>query len=354
MSGRRVAPIRSKSLTYMPALDGARAIAVLMVFVIHALPESGFPGGLGVDIFFVISGFLITRILVKEHNRTGKLDLKTFYIKRLLRLYPAFLVMVIVTVFLWWLLDVSFVTNLIYAAVSVTYLANIAMTVAGTGIYTYQHTWSLAMEEQFYLLWPVLLIGLLSWKWTRDHIILTLSVLTIASFAGWVLVGAEMPFNPLVKAGGLLFGCILAFLSDHAVWRRTSVGMIGVLGLAVAIALEWSGIIDRTWSLPLATVTAGLLIMHLAYGESPVTRVLSLRPLVWIGTVSYGFYLWHYPILLILMASFPTIPIVRFTIALALTLVVTMLSMRFIELPALRLKDRISRRQRSEVVPELD
>ncbi|MGH1548331.1 acyltransferase family protein [Leifsonia poae] len=150
--------MRSNSLTYMPALDGLRGLAVTMVFIEHALPGNVFPGGLGVDIFFVISGFLITRILLRQHHKTGRIRLGSFYLKRMLRLYPALLAMVAVFAVLWFTLGVSIRDAVTSWIASLLYVSNIVMAHTAIPMHSLRHTWSLAMEEQFYLVWPILLI----------------------------------------------------------------------------------------------------------------------------------------------------------------------------------------------------
>lgn len=335
--------MRSKSLGYMPALDGLRAVAVGMVFWVHAFPmTTSFPGGLGVDVFFVISGFLITWILLKEVDRSRSIDLKTFYVKRLLRLYPALLLVVLAVVCMYVVYERGIPwERLGYAGIAVAYVSNIFMTVTGEMIDPLSHTWSLAMEEQFYLVWPALLLLMVKAGTPRTWMIAVTSVLGCASLAGWVLMGEDQPYNPLLKAGGLLAGCVLAMVIQRRPWQSTPLAYASVAVFAVTVAAETAGWIGRDASVPVITAALVFIILHAAFGEGPIVRMLSATPLAHLGAISYGIYLWHYPILYILR-SFGVGSFVGAGVGLILTLAAAEMSFRFVEKPALRLKERIS------------
>lgn len=278
----------------MPALDGLRAVAVGMVFYVHAFPHHGFPGGLGVDVFFVISGFLITRILLKEYRREGRIGLLQFWGKRALRLYPALLVVCAAfTVFFLILRGTITLPLMKLSAIALTYTSNIWMTVTGEYLGHLTHTWSLAMEEQFYLLWPLLFLLIIRFR--RPAIIV--AVLTVAGLAAWVFFGVEQQYNPLVKTGGLLMGCLIAFLVEKRPWQSTPLAYASIVIFIATLAAEHVGVLGRQWTLPIAVVATAFILLHVAFGKSPIVTLLSTRVMVHLGVLSYGLYLWHYVVL---------------------------------------------------------
>lgn len=334
--------MRSKSLGYMPALDGLRAIAVGMVFWVHAFPmETSFPGGLGVDVFFVISGFLITWILLKEVDRTGTISLRTFYLKRFLRLYPALLLLVIAIVGLYVLYEHGIPwVRMGYAGIAVAYASNVYMSVTGSMMDPLSHTWSLAMEEQFYLVWPVMLLLMIKSRLSRRSIVIITSALGCLSLAGWVLTGHELPYNPLTKAGGLLAGCVLALLIQRKPWQNSRLAYASLAVLILVLAAESIGWIVRDVSVLVITVPLLFIILHAVFGSGPVVRFLSTPALVHLGVISYGIYLWHYPILYILR-SLGLGGVIGASVGLLLTVLAAEVSFKLVEGPALRLKDKI-------------
>ena len=338
--------MRSTTLGYMPALDGLRAVAVAMVFFVHAF-KTPFPGGLGVDIFFVISGFLITRILLRQVQLTGRINLARFYVARLLRLYPALLMVCAAVIVLYLFYDRRVPTERIeHAAITATYTSNIYMTISGEMIDPLSHTWSLAMEEQFYLVWPATLMIMCKLSLSRPIMTTITAGMALASLLGWVWFGLDAPYNPLTKAGGLLVGCTLAFLVSDRPRHHLGLGYACLVGICAVIAAETLGVFGRDISMPLVTLLIPGVILMAAFGDGPLVRALSGRVIVHIGVVSYGIYLWHYPTLYVLHAlGADGLP--GALVALVLTLVVTELSFRFVESPALRLKARLQMRARA-------
>ncbi|HEY6530222.1 MAG TPA: acyltransferase [Cellvibrionaceae bacterium] len=337
---------RTNTLTYMPALDGLRAIAVFMVFVIHALPRSGFPGGLGVDIFFVISGYLITSILVKEHQKSGTVDLPDFYIKRLLRLYPALILMIAVCVPAFFLLIGSWKTALLSFAAAITYTTNIVLTVFDlSGIGIVSHTWSLSMEEQYYLIWPLLLLASFRHS-SRTAIATILIILTISSLTGWYFFGKESPFSPLLKLGGLAIGSLFAIYSKQLERSSNLLVFPSLLAILAAIIGESIGFLHRSITLPIVTLASPFLVLYLAtHGSGVLVKALSNQVLVFVGVLSYSFYLWHYPILYMLKsAALPSW--LHFTCGLALTSLFTLFSYFLLELPIQKNRPELVKRIR--------
>lgn len=283
-------------------IDGLRAVAVLPVILFHAgIP--GLPGGwLGVDVFFVISGFLITGILMQDHARGG-ISLLRFYERRARRILPALFVVLFAStlVALLWLppaalekygaglgLTGLFLSNLWFMT-ETGYFANAAE------VHPLIHTWSLAVEEQFYLIYPLILIGLLRW---RVAVFPALAGLGIASlgFAFWAHgpYPEQVFYFPIARGWELLFGAVLAL------GKPARGGWLGDLGLALILGAMIVGTGSDPAPFPgiaplVAVLGAGLI---LRFGAGVIGgRVLTLAPMVWIGTISYSAYLWHQPVM---------------------------------------------------------
>jgi peptidoglycan/LPS O-acetylase OafA/YrhL len=280
---------------YVSQFDGLRAVAVLLVIGTH----TGYvPGGyVGVDVFFVLSGYLITTILLGERAR-NQWSLKHFYIRRARRLYPALIVLLLVTLPFGGLLASSITHYATLAALTGTYVSDFAV-VAHVNFLQgpLSHTWSLAVEEQFYLTWPVFL--LLAFKITSRRVIIVATVLSaemmlIVLCASGASSSSAM-FLPIGRGGILLLGCTLALVLDHGPLPRSGlVAVVSAVGLGGAVIFA----ADKAQG-GLAVTLAGLLATGLVGGILPggmVARVLSFRPLTWLGERSYGVYLWHLPI----------------------------------------------------------
>jgi len=306
--------------SFRPDIEGLRAIAVLSVMLYHI----GFPvsnsGFVGVDVFFVISGFLITGLLVREIEIHQRINLPAFWAKRARRLLPAAgLVLVFVMVCVWaffpettWhsfgmdSLSASFyVVNWRLAASAVDYLAG------GTGLSPVQHYWSLAVEEQFYLLWPVVL-ALVAWlvrkhNWRRLRLAMggSLAVLTSASFA-WSVVFTKVDpqqafFVTPTRLWELGVGGLVSIISQAvgplSGWASRLCGSVGLAGLLVSLVflshVDWP-----SWWAAIPVLSVALVIMGGMRDLMP-TKWLAIRPLVWIGSLSYSLYLWHWPMLIV-------------------------------------------------------
>ena len=351
-------------------LDGLRAIAVTAVVIYH-LGIEWLPGGfLGVDLFFVISGFLITTLLLTEVGVRGRIDFKGFYIRRARRLLPALVLMLIGTAIIVSTIatDVAeqFLRDLPGAALYVSNWWALGQEqsyfeLIGRGN-VLAHLWSLAVEEQFYLLWPVMLGGI-CWVANRRGMSRRRLVLVVALggavastlWMSWLTVSRGMPidadptrvyFGTDTHAMSVLLGAALA-----AVWRpahfrtvipagaRTAVIGAGAVGLAMTAWLfvtvtEYTPWLYRGGFLLAAAVFA-LVIAAATHPGAPVGRLLDVAPLRWVGERSYGIYLWHWPIFLVTRPGVdipwegPLVDVGR----VALTLGVAALSYRYVEVP---------------------
>jgi peptidoglycan/LPS O-acetylase OafA/YrhL len=295
-------------LGYRPALDGLRAISILAVMGFHSsYLKSYTPGGfIGVDIFFVLSGFLIMSLLLEEHERTGRIDLAAFYVRRALRLLPALFVLLGGMWVALGLIGGSYKTDASLMAGTtffvLFYLTNWVLALRLTGWpRPLRHMWSLAIEEQFYLAWPLFVRFALARKLSRQAI-LTFTLLCIAAVALWRAYlwhsthdGSRCYNGTDTRADGILVGCVVALIASSGWLRRIPVfSALGAIFLVVVIS---QADIDASYmpyaGLTLVPIAAGLVVVEILFSPP---KLLTLTPLVWTGRLSYGLYLWHFPI----------------------------------------------------------
>jgi peptidoglycan/LPS O-acetylase OafA/YrhL len=340
---------RKLSSSQIPALHGIRAIAVFLVILYHfGLP---FPGAHGVLIFFVLSGFLITWLLLKEHERSGSISLKGFYKRRILRIFPAF--------YFYWAVLVSLLLitgkNILWphAVSSLFYLSNYYNAIFGDPNNGLSHTWSLAIEEQFYLLWPfvfsrlahdlkkmtIVLIGIIGGVWVYRCILLFVFHVDQAYFYA--------AFD--TRLDSLMMGCLLAVLMKRrvlmSVWRnvsRSPVLPLSTCALFVASIFAGPALIPRYRDFigfAVDPVLVAILIVQLiALSSTAYFGWLDWRPVRFLGDISYSLYLWQQLTLgLTSHLQFPMLA--RLSIALALTIMVASVSYYAVERPFLRLKN---------------
>jgi peptidoglycan/LPS O-acetylase OafA/YrhL len=344
---------------YVPALDGLRALAVLSVLVYHTW--NILPGGwVGVDVFFVLSGYLITAILLDERGRTGTISLGQFYLRRALRLLPALALCVTMAVALAetqgpGLTDVTTKE----AAAAALYVANWWQVVtphAPLGLLA--HTWSLSIEEQFYLVWPALLWGLLALRGHRAVLCAALAGTALVLVHRLMLVKSmSLPFLTYyrtdTRADTLLIGAALAALAARGMLARipgwalrlaaaAGIGGLGAVSVRFGVApLDGTGF--TLVALAAAAVVAAVVAPH---GWPLLHRALSWRPLVAVGRVSYGVYLFHIVIWQGLLAPHISRGPLAALLTTVLTLAVAAGSYRYVETPFLRMKNRIGVRRR--------
>jgi peptidoglycan/LPS O-acetylase OafA/YrhL len=327
-------------MKYEPAFDGLRAIAVISVAVYHAW-ATVLPGGwAGVDVFFVLSGFLITSILSSEIAATGGVALGRFYLNRALRLTPAFASLLLAMLLKIAVSPAEKTGPLEAVGFSAIYMMNWNRAFDWAPQYMVGHTWSLAMEEQFYLVWPALLLLIFARRpmvWTSGLIVLVAAWRFYLAFSG---SDPERTYNGFDTHGdALLIGCLLSF----AVQARTSIPewarhwYIPAGGLAaIFLFLPHRTVFTQTVGLSLAAVLSAWMIV-VTRQPNAASRALSAPALVYVGKVSYGFYLWHYPVLMVLGNFYGTPGKLA---ALALSLGIASASYHWFEMPFLRMKKR--------------
>ena len=353
-----------KPIRHIASIDGLRAIAVTAVVLYH-LGISWLPGGfLGVDLFFVISGYVITRLILDSINKSGALDLRAFYWARLRRIYPGFLFMVFSTIIFIgvWAPEAikRFLADLPYA---LTGLMNWALVARHQDYFEsigrpplLQHTWSLAVELQFYLIWPVILLTVLKYFGKAN---VARAALAIAMFSGAALFFVSLQldaansqqvshiyFGTDTHSLGLFLGSALAVswipqnLSANIEKRAQDVidgiGVAGLIGLiATFLFIDENNATLYKIAFPLAGIFGCLVIISLVHPASRFAPIISSAPFTWIGQRSYGIYIWHW---VVFQVTRPSVDLTGQTWALYLARVLLVLaladiSLRWIEIP---------------------
>ena len=348
-----------RSLGYVPALDGLRALSVCAVIAYHA-GASFIPGGfLGVEVFFVISGFLITTLMLEERTSTGRVSLRGFWLRRFRRLMPALLTMLIVTLvavtFVWTSAAADFRRDVIP---SLLYVSNwwqifgVDVPYFGTGsLPVLRHLWSLAVEEQWYLLWPLVFVACIG----RQHVrrlslgvaaaVVSLIVMGMTAFA--FVPDDESRTNLLylgthTRSSGILAGAALALLwspkdQQSRTRRLANVVMTGaalaalvLVGFLMAVLHVEDEMLYRGGLAATSIATVVLIMAVIRRSPGLIGETLSLPLLVAIGKRSYGLYLWHWPTFVVLNARESTR---QLAIAGVVTVLLNEVTYRYVELP---------------------
>lgn len=351
-----------KKRRYITGLDGIRAIAVIMVLAYHlklALFKSGF---LGVTVFFVLSGYLITGILISEVEEEGTIDLKNFWLRRIRRLVPAVMSMAVVIIF------VSAVVNrIIFTKGCKDFLASVlgfnnwwqifnkVSYFEAAGVPSpFTHCWSLAIETQFYLIYPLILLGIYKLVKSREEgrakrgllfagvtlLLALISVILIIVLFDPQQDASRVYYGTDTRAFSLLFGALLAILWEYQmVPRRLSASVNMVLGsvsfavlLVMTIAINGSSNFWYRGGQFVGTILTVLVIYTVSGRKTWLSRFLSNPVLKWIGDRSYSIYLWHYPIILLISKGIKASWWITL-IEIVLSVVLAELSYRFIETP---------------------
>ncbi len=342
------------TIAYQPALDGVRALAVSAVLLFHG-GVRGFGGGyLGVSVFFTLSGYLITSLLMHEHQVSGRIDLPTFYSRRLRRLLPASATCLLGVVVLAAFTDVFEAVASLRAHVigSLFQVANWVL-LAGGGSYQdllaqtngtaspLEHFWSLAIEEQFYWIWPPLMAFVLARVAQRRSRVVWIGLITAVSMAAAPVIaqvwGPDAAYwSTPARIGEILVGAFVAVaLYGRSVgvrWQVLAPLALVALGAATVLFPSSSGPAYEG-ALPLVAVVSGALLVGLQ-PDGPVRRAMAIAPLVWLGRISYGVYLFHWPIYVLFDAERTGLDgSLLLAVRLAITMVVSVVSYRLIELP---------------------
>lgn len=349
-----LAPLKASQTSKIAELDGARAISIVFVLLVHVSYGRLSGGFLGVDVFFVLSGYLITMLLLRELDSQGTIHLGNFYMRRVLRILPPLVLAATLAVALAWG-TVSFGQQTSQVMAVLLFYGNF-LTPEFMGNLT--HTWSLAVEEQFYLVWPGLLL-LLSRKFGRwAPAMLAAAIIVMAVLVRFWMVEHVANRNTiytftLSRVDGIMLGSLLAILEP---WLRQRLATLGerafgiaawISGLALVAALLF-GTRDYMQDQPVGFFVFAmasavfLLASQRMASASRLRRALRLPVTQWLGQRSYGLYLYHYPIFLALEAWRVPGDLLNFAVVAAIKVIVlllfTELAWRFVEQPILGLK----------------
>ena len=358
-------PVSGKvGVRHISSIDGLRAIAVAAVVLYH-LGISWIPGGfLGVDLFFVISGYVITRLILDSINQSSALDLRAFYSARLRRIYPGFIFMVICTIIFIgvWAPEAikRFLTDLPYA---LTGSINWYLVARNQDYFEtigrpplLQHTWSLAVELQFYLIWPIILLTVLKYFGKKNVARIALAIAIISGVTLFIVSLSldqanakqisHIYFGTDTHSLGLFLGSALAVSwipqnLSAAITKRAQdvidgIGVVGLLGLiSVFLFIDQSNANLYRIAFPLAGIFGCLVIISLVHPASRFAPIISTAPFRWVGQRSYGIYIWHW---VIFQVTRPSVDLSGQTWALYLARVLLVLaladiSLRWVEIP---------------------
>ena len=393
-AAKEQAPTRPKS-RYIPALDGLRTLAVVAVVLYHLNLTWAQGGLLGVTIFFVLSGYLITRLLLNEIAKTGRIDLKSFWIRRIRRLFPAVVTVVVVTCALCTVFNHVMLTKMRPDILpSLLFFNNWWQIMQDVSYFNalgdpspLTHFWSLAIEEQFYLIWPPLLLAMVSVHMSKPNTRrVVLGLAAVSALAMMVLYNpatdpSRVYYGTDTRVFSLLLGAWMAFIPDRDLaparlvrhlgldrlagaakhgksksdtaeaattkpselarfWSSPAsidlMGVVGLVGLAAMVALTngYTAFQYRGGTL-LCSILTLMVIAACVQPQGMVARALAAEPLVWIGKRSYSIYLWHYPLLLLMnpVANINDTPWWQYILQVLLVVAVAECSYRFIETP---------------------
>lgn len=393
-AAKEQAPTRPKS-RYIPALDGLRTLAVVAVVLYHLNLTWAQGGLLGVTIFFVLSGYLITRLLLNEIAKTGRIDLKSFWIRRIRRLFPAVVTVVVVTCALCTVFNHVMLTKMRPDILpSLLFFNNWWQIMQDVSYFNalgdpspLTHFWSLAIEEQFYLIWPPLLLAMVSVHMSKPNTRrVVLGLAAVSAVAMMVLYSpatdpSRVYYGTDTRVFSLLLGAWMAFIPDRDLaparlvrhlgldrlagaakhgksksdtaeaattkpselarfWSSPAsidlMGVVGLVGLAAMVALTngYTAFQYRGGTL-LCSILTLMVIAACVQPQGMVARALAAEPLVWIGKRSYSIYLWHYPLLLLMnpVANINDTPWWHYILQVLLVVAVAECSYRFIETP---------------------
>ncbi len=341
---------------HIPSLDGLRAFSIGLVLFAHVAETPGFPidgkafgvsklGSIGVDMFFVISGFLITLLLIREREKTGDTSLVKFYVRRFFRIMPAYFTF-LAFIFLLQCLDTVSMRGRDWAAVltyTINFMPNGDWPTAPVG-----HTWSLAVEEHFYMLWPLAfaILGPRRVFWPALALILASPFIRYAVDQSAIGI-LEVDYSTPTRIDVILFGCCLAILAQKEWFRSRSLPIVRhanwllpaltILVLLSNLVLARSGKYYLTVNKLVTGLTfASIIWLSTVRADSLWGQVLNWRPIVWMGTLSYSLYLWQQPFLFHHSDWFVNTWPANIVCALGLALA----SFYLVESPLLRLRER--------------
>jgi peptidoglycan/LPS O-acetylase OafA/YrhL len=348
---------------YVPALDGLRTFAVALVILVHVSSRVAPGGWVGVDVFFVLSGYLITSVLLREQAAKGDISFSDFYIRRVLRLMPALVLLVVGDGVLAALFGGPSPNKLLDAAAALTYLMDFVRAFSHVSDFsTLGHTWSLAVEEHFYIVWPLVLVLVLRLRRSAQlPVIIAMAAAIVLWRAYLVHSGASYErtdYPADARSDQMLIGCALAFWLSSGP-RASVIAMLRrlwPLGLAIILTVTVYDVTYQPWFRSFGLVAIGLasatLILELGQNQQGLlARAASFKPMVALGRISYGIYLWHY--VFIMQIRYHDNSKLLVLAGVVASVVVAALSFRYVEQPFLKLKQRFEPRPDPIALPSI-
>ena len=337
---------------YVPSLDGIRGIAVLLVLSFHG-SYGYFPGGwIGVDLFFVLSGYLITSLLQNEYLTSGRISLANFYIRRILRLFPPLVIFILLANVLWPFLHVTHDANrLISALASLFYFANL---IPNDVLGPFMHLWSLSVEEHFYVFWPIITSAYLFKISFKNQLVVLASTIILLAIVRVSIYNSSLLADPLAVAyrftlcriDAILLGALFALVEQHKkirVWGNKNYLMYIGLPICFFAIVEYVSLSNKYWYSGGFIITNTLCLLAVIFAvRNPTNLFLANKAFRWIGRRSYGIYVYHMPIFLAFEGLRTPHSLVNLALVtlfrVSATLIIAELSFRFIEQPILKYK----------------
>ncbi len=343
---------------HLPALDGLRAVAVFTVMVYHYTESRWVPGDLGVSLFFVISGFLITLLLIRELDKTGAVSLRGFYLRRTLRIFPAYYAYIVFSLAVDWFRGHRWTLGLFLAAIG--YVVNYYNALNGHPVTSVSHAWSLADEEQFYLLWPAIFLLLAARPVRTARTVLIAIIIGVVVWRSYLYlgrgVGPAYVYNAFdTRFDNLAIGCLVAFLTSSermGRWARIIVAWQW-LPLATIVLLYTSRVFAPAsyhYSVGFtvdAVLMAVLLVQLMQLTSASLWRWLDHRVTRFFGAISYPLYLYHGWGMSVATHLGNHSNVVKTFVAIAASTVLACGSYYLVERPFLRIKQHLERRRKN-------
>jgi peptidoglycan/LPS O-acetylase OafA/YrhL len=341
-------------LGYNPSLDGLRGIAIIFVMMAHANFQLGIYGAIGVDMFFVLSGFLITTLLLEENLNRKLISLKAFFIRRVFRLFPAlcFLLMVILlySLFQYQNIRIIILKDVLW---SIFYVKNISWLWETSNSGLLNHMWSLAVEEQFYLFWPFLLISLI-----KKNMLQSLNII-LPLFSVYIFIshmfGISWIFNSIFHEG-IFLGCSLAlFRWNNAVLIKhpssISIFLIMLIIIIGVAPIKYDVNLENVFGLITSIITSFLILISVEYkNHLLIDYLLNNSILVFIGKISYALYIWHIPVFFWFREHSSLDPLENFILKWIVTLLLSLFSWYVIEKPFLKFGRSLSDKIKNSLI----
>lgn len=337
-----ISSLTGHKIKRIAAIDGLRAFAFALVFIYHAFPTYFSGGFIGVDIFFVISGYVITQSLIRDG-----IKFKLFYIRRFFRIIPPVIPVLLFVLFVK-LFDINIVSleEALYALFSIMNWVRVFEITDGSYV---GHFWSLSIEEQFYLFWPLVLLSFMKFN---NKLIICLLLVIIFTIIQLSMFYIGVDFNRIyngtdTRISQILIGCSLCFLNKKYQFNSLIASICLISLILFGIFIDKYSSFYISFGIPLIAILSAFIILHMANDKSFLHKIFEQKLILWGGSRSYALYLWHYPVLGIcfqLGSEYSIRPLISVIIATIITTLFSEISYRYLEKPSRNMRLRIEDR----------